>query len=276
MNQVCATDIKKLRNLTKAGIIDCKKALSESEGDFDKAIDVLRKKGQKIAARRADRNSSEGLVLAKTNENCTLGYLISLNCETDFVARDENFIHLADNLLNLALESNASSLEKFLNINFQDITIEEKLTEQIGVIGEKIEIQSFQKLESNFVGSYTHSNKKVASLVGFSKVVEDISVVSKDIAMQIAAMNPICLDRNDMSQELIDRELEIGKELALQEGKPKELVEKIAQGRLNRFFKENTLFAQAFIKDAKQSVGEYVKTFGDDLKITDFKRYSLG
>ena len=275
MYQVSAADIKKLRTLTGAGMMDCKKALSESEGDFEKAVDVLRKKGQKVAAKRADRDSSEGVVLAKTNENNTLGYLISLNCETDFVAKNEDFIRLGNNLLNFAFESNASSLEEFLKTNFQGQTVEEKLTEQIGVIGEKIEIQSFQKLESNFVGSYIHANKKIASLIGLSEDVNDASVVAKDLAMQVAAMNPISLDRDSTPQESINRELEVGKELAIQEGKPEELAEKIAQGRLNKFFKENTLVAQSFIKDGKQSVEQYVKTFGSNLKITDFKRYSI-
>ena len=275
MYKVPATDVKKLRTFTGLGMMDCKKALAESEGDFEKAVDVLRKKGQKVAAKRAHRDSSEGVVLAKTNQSHTLGYLLSLNCETDFVAKNKDFIDLGNQLLNLAFQSNASSVDEFLKIDFKGKTVEEKLTEQTGVIGEKIEIQSFQKLESNFVGSYIHSNNKIASLVGISENVKDVCVVAKDIAMQVAAMNPISLDKNSMPQESIDIELEVGKELAIKQGKPEELADKIARGRLNKFFKENTLLAQAFIKDGKQSVEQYVKTFGSNLTITCFKRYSL-
>ena len=269
---ITAKDVNELRKKTGAGMMDCKKALTESNGDLEAAIDFLRKKGQKIAAKRGDRDAKEGLVIAKSNNN--IGYLICLNCETDFVAKNDDFSKLANYFIELALDSNSDSLEDFLKLKYQDseLSISEKITEQSGVIGEKIEISFFEKIVSEKVVAYNHPGNQIASLVGLTMDAEDIG---KQVAMQVAAMNPIALDQDSVSQDIIDREIEVGKELAIQEGKPLEMAEKIAKGRLNKFFKETTLVNQAFIRDNKKSVGQFLKESDPDLMVTSFKRYSL-
>jgi elongation factor Ts len=269
---ITAKDVNELRKKTGAGMMDCKKALTESNGNMEDAIDFLRKKGQKIAAKRGDRDAKEGLVIAKSNNNA--GYIICLNCETDFVAKNDDFSKLANYFIELALESGSDSLEDFLKLNYLDseLTISEKITEQSGVIGEKIEISFFDKIVSEKVVAYNHPGNQIASLVGLTMDAEDIG---KQVAMQVAAMNPIALDQNSVSQDVIDREIEVGKELAIQEGKPLEMAEKIAKGRLNKFFKETTLVNQAFIRDNKKSVGQFLKESDPDLMVTSFKRYSL-
>jgi len=268
---ITAKDVNELRKKTGAGMMDCKKALTESNGNMEDAIDFLRKKGQKIAAKRGDRDAKEGLVIAKSNNN--IGYLICLNCETDFVAKNDDFSKLANYFIELALDSNSDSLEDFLKLKYQDseLTISEKITEQSGVIGEKIEISYFDKILSEKVVAYNHPGNQIASLVGLTMDAEDIG---KQVAMQVAAMNPIALDQDSVSQDVIDREIEVGKELAIQEGKPLEMAEKIAKGRLNKFFKETTLVNQAFIRDNKKSVGQFLKESDPDLMVTSFKRYS--
>ena len=254
-------------------MMDCKKALEESNGDFDKAIEILRKKGQKVAANRADRESSEGVVLAKVNADNTSGVIISLNCETDFVAKNDDYIQLAQKMVDHAL--NFSDKESFLDSDFDGMKVSEKLLEQTGVIGEKIEIGSFEYISADFVGSYIHAGNKIASIVGLSESFENAQNVGKDLSMQIAAMNPVAIDETGVSQDVIDREIEVGKELAIQEGKPLEMADKIAKGRLNKFFKETTLVNQAFIRDNKKSVGQFLKESDPDLMVTSFKRYSL-
>ncbi len=275
MAKITAADVNKLRKMTGAGMMDCKNALVEAEGDFEKAIEILRKKGQKVAAKRADRESSEGVVVATLNDDRTKGVLISLNCETDFVAKNDDFVKLAEQLGKIAL--NYQTKEDFLNAPFDDkITVGEKVTEQTGVIGEKIEIGGFEVLEGAYLGSYIHSNKKIGTLVAFNKNIDGIDVVAHDIAMQVAAMNPIALDEDSVPQEVIDKELEIAKEQLRNEGKPENMLDKIAQGKLKKFFKENTLVNQAFIKDSKKTVAQYVKELDPELKITGFKRVALG
>ncbi|WP_086477673.1 MULTISPECIES: translation elongation factor Ts [Arenibacter] len=274
MAKITAAEVNKLRKTTGAGMMDCKKALVEAEGDFDTAIEILRKKGQKVAAKRADRESSEGAAIAKVNADNTTGVIISLNCETDFVAKNDSFVSLANELADLAL--NHENKEAFLNADFNGMTVQDKLTEQTGVIGEKIEIGGFSRLSAPFVGSYIHAGNKIATLVGLSAAVEGAEVAAKDVAMQAAAMNPIALNEDGVDQTVIDKEIEIAKDQLREEGKPEAMLDNIAKGKLNRFFKDNTLVNQAFIKDSKQTVAEYVKTFDANLEVTGFERVALG
>jgi len=274
MVKITAAEVNKLRQTTGAGMMDCKNALVEAEGDFDKAIEILRKKGQKVAANRADRESSEGAAIAKINSDNTSGVIISLNCETDFVAKNDSFVTLANELAELAL--GFDSKEAFLSTDFKGISVQDKLIEQTGVIGEKIEIGGFERLSAPFVGSYIHAGNKIATLVGLSAAVNGADVVAKDVAMQAAAMNPIALDQEGVDQSIIDKEIEIAKDQLRQEGKPEAMLDNIAKGKLNRFFKDNTLVNQDFIKDGKLSVSEYVKSVDSNLKVTDFKRVALG
>nr|WP_298994492.1 translation elongation factor Ts [uncultured Allomuricauda sp.] len=274
MAKITAADVNKLRKMTGAGMMDCKKALVEADGDFEKAIEILRKKGQKVAAKRADRDSSEGAAIAKVNGSQSSGVIISLNCETDFVAKNDTFVTLANELAELALDFD--SKDAFLSASYNDMTVAEKLTEQTGVIGEKIEIGSFAKLDAPFVGSYIHAGNKIATLVGLSAPVDGAAQAAKDVAMQAAAMNPVALNEEGVDQATIDKEIEIAKDQLRQEGKPEAMLENIAKGKLKRFFKDNTLINQAFIKDSKQSVAQYVKSVDSGLEITGFQRVALG
>ena len=273
MAKITAADVNKLRKSTGAGMMDCKNALVEAEGDFDLAIEILRKKGQKVAAKRADRESTEGAAIAIVNQNKTTGAVIVLGCETDFVGKNENFVNLAKQLAELALES--SSKEELLNSNFGGITVAEKLIEQTGVIGEKIELSNFEKISAPYVSSYIHAGNKIATIVGLSANVEGAEVVAKDVAMQAAAMNPIALNEEGVDASIVEKEIEIAKDQLRQEGKPEAMLDKIAQGKIKRFFKDNTLVNQAFIKDAKQSVAQYVKSIGD-VEVENYKRVALG
>jgi len=270
--KITASEVNKLRQATGAGMMDCKKALVEAEGDFDKAVENLRKKGQKVAANRADRESSEGAVLAKVNADRTAGVIVSLNCETDFVAKNETYIALANDLTDLAMGHD--NLESFLNANYNGMTVAEKLTEQTGVIGEKIEIGGFKTLKAPFVGSYIHAGNKIATLVGLSSVVDNAEEVSKNVAMQAAAMNPIALNEDGVDAAVIEKEIEIAKDQLRQEGKPEAMLDNIAKGKLKRFFKDNTLVNQDYIKDSKISVGNYVKAAGD-IEVSGFARLAL-
>ncbi|KPE49516.1 translation elongation factor Ts [Chryseobacterium indologenes] len=268
-----AADVAKLRNQTGAGMMDCKKALVEAEGDFEKAVDILRKKGQKVAANRADRESTEGAVIARVNEDNTLGAVISLNCETDFVAKNEAFIELAYELAEMAIF--AATKEELLATDFHGITVAEKLVEQTGVIGEKIEIGAFERLEGPFLGAYIHAGNKIAAITSLSAKVDGAEEAAKAVSMQVAAMNPIALDENAVSQETIDRELEIERHKLTEEGKPANIIDNILKGKMQRFYKDNTLVHQDFIKDGSMSVADYVKSVNGDLKVTGFVRVSL-
>lgn len=274
MAKITAAEVNKLRQTTGAGMMDCKNALVEAEGDFELAIEILRKKGQKVAAKRADRESSEGAAIAKVNADATVGVAISLNCETDFVAKNDSFVALANELAELALGFDTK--EAFLAADFKGIPVQEKLNEQTGVIGEKIEIGGFEKLSAAFVGSYIHAGNKIATLVGLSANVAGVDVAAKDVAMQAAAMNPIALNEEGVDQSIIDKEIEIAKEQLRQEGKPEAMLDNIAKGKLARFFKDNTLVNQDFIKDSKQSVAQYVKSVSPELVVTGFVRVALG
>ena len=273
MVKITAAEVNNLRKTTGAGMMDCKKALVEAEGNFEKAIEILRKKGQKVAANRADRASTEGAAITKVNDSRTAGVAIVLGCETDFVGKNENFVAFAHELAEAAL--NYSSKEEFLVSNMNGSTVSEKLIEQTGVIGEKLEINSFEKIEAPFVGSYIHAGNKIATLVGLSAKVEGADVAAKDVAMQVAAMNPIALNEDGVDAAVIEKEIEIAKDQLRAEGKPEAMLDNIAKGKLKRFFKDNTLVNQDFIKDSKISVANYVKTYGD-IQIVNYKRVTLG
>ena len=241
MSQITAADVNKLRKQTGAGMMDCKKALVEANGDFDQAIDILRKKGQKVAAKRGDRDANEGLVLAKTTEDGKKAVLVVVNCETDFVAQNADFNQFASTILDAAIANSPASLEalKELKFNGEALTIGEKITEQTGVIGEKIEVSGYETIEAEQATAYNHPGNKLASIVGLNKAGENIADAGKQVAMQIAAMNPIAIDEAGVDKATIDKEMELGREIAIQEGKPENIVDKIAEGKVKKFLKEN-------------------------------------
>ena len=274
MAEIKAADVAKLRKMTGAGMMDCKKALNETNGNFDEAIDILRKKGQKIASKRAEREATEGAVIAVTNEGYSKGALIVLNCETDFVAKNEDFIKFAYSIAQVALDNMPADLEALKQLELNGDKIENVVTIQSGVIGEKIELSFYSSLESPFVIPYIHPGNKLATLVSLNKDNVELQV-AKDVAMQVAAMNPVSVNKDSVPQEVIEKELEIGREIALQEGKPEAIVDKIAEGKLNKFFKENTLLAQMFIKDNKTSVADYLKQSDSELTVNNFVRFAL-
>ncbi|RZJ66525.1 MAG: elongation factor Ts [Flavobacterium sp.] len=274
MSTITAADVNKLRTATGAGMMDCKKALVEADGDFDKAIEILRKKGQKVAANRSDRESTEGAAIAVVNADKTEGVVITLNCETDFVGKNEGFVKLATDLANLAIQFD--SKDAFLAADFNGLTVSEKLIEQTGVIGEKIEIGTFEKLSGPFVGSYIHAGNKIATLVSLSANVAGAEEAARNVAMQAAAMNPISLDESGVDADTVAKEIEIAKDQLRQEGKPEAMLDNIAKGKLQRFFKDNTLVNQDYIKDSSMNVLSYVKSVDAGLTVTGFKRAALG
>lgn len=271
---ITASQVNELRKKTGAGMMDCKKALVEADGDTEKAIDILRKKGQKIAAKRGENEANEGVILAESKGN--VGYILQLNCETDFVAKNEDFRNFVQSLLDLAIKHDVETVEELKSLPYNDkLTVDEKITEQIGVIGEKLDLSNFAKIEADTVVAYNHPGNQLATLVGFNRKGDIIEEATKQVAMQVAAMNPLALDKEGITQDIIDRELEVGKDLAIQEGKPADMAEKIAQGRLNKFFKENTLLSQPFVRDNKLSVQEFLNSTDKGLTVTKFKRFSL-
>jgi elongation factor Ts len=274
MAQITASDVSKLRTMTGAGMMDCKKALEESAGDYEKAIEIIRKKGQSVANKRADREATEGVVLSKVSADGKHGATLVLNCETDFVAKNENFVKFAQSLLDLAIEKNSSNIDELKKLALGGSTVADKITEQIGVIGEKLDLAYFEKIEAPQVIAYVHPGNKLATLVGFNKSFSEVQI-GKDVAMQVAAMNPIAVDKENVPQTTVDKEIEIGKEQAKNEGKPENMLEKIALGKLTKFYKENTLLNQDFIKDAKVSVKQYLQGKDKELTVTKFLRYSL-
>ena len=272
---ITAAEINKLRQMTGAGMMDCKKALTEAEGDFERAIDELRKKGQKVAANRSDRDSKEGLIVAKTTADNKRGIVLGVNCETDFVAKNDAFIALANNILDIAIAKNAKSADEVKALAYDNnITIADKLIEQTGVIGEKIELTKFGVVEAPFVIAYNHPGNRLANIVGFSSPTVSAEV-AKDVAMQVAAMAPVAVDKGDVDADTIKREIEIGKEQAREEGKPEDMLEKIALGKLNKFYKESTLLNQEFIKDSKKTIAQYLNDSEKGLTVTGFKRIAL-
>lgn len=277
MINITAADVNKLRQMTGAGMMDCKKALQESEGDFEKATDYLRKKGQKIAGKRADRDANEGFVVAKTSDDKAYGAVVMVNCETDFVAKNEEFKQFAKDILEQGIAARIKTVAECMSLKIGTLTVEEKLNEMLGKTGEKMQIAHYEVIEAPVVFAYNHFGNRLATVLGLSnKDAKNVLEVGHELAMQVAAMNPVAVDKDNVSKEIIDREMEIGKEQARQEGKPEEMLEKIAAGKLNKFFKDSTLLNQDFIKDTKKTVRQYISEQDKDLTVTGFKRLQLG
>jgi elongation factor Ts len=274
MAAINAADVAKLRRVTLAGMMDCKKALEESDGNFDKAIEIIRKKGQAVANKRADKEASEGVVLSKVSADGKTGAMIVLNSETDFVAKNADFMALANKILDLAVTKKPANLDELKSLPMDDGKVGDKVVEYVGIIGEKLDLSYYEKIDAAHVQAYIHPGNKLATLVGFSKSGIDVQVY-KDVAMQVAAMNPVAIDKNFVSDVVIAQEIEIGKEQARRDGKPEEMLEKIAQGKLSKFFKESTLLNQDFVKDNKMTIRQYLQSANKDLTVTEFKRFTL-
>lgn len=270
---ITAADINKLRQKTGAGMMDCRKALTESNGDFEEAIDYLRKKGQKVAALRGDREAKEGVVIAKTTPDHKTGLVINVSCETDFVSKNAEYVAFAHSIMEAAISNNVKSIQELNSVKIGNETVADKLNEQVAKIGEKISVSKFERVEAEFVSAYIHGAYRMGVLVGFNK---DAGESGKDVAMQIAAMNPIAIDQQSVPLETIAREKEIAIEQVKAEGKSAEMAEKIAVGKINKFFKDSTLMAQPFVKDNTKSVEEYLKTVDPGIKVVSFKRVALG
>lgn len=271
---ITAAEVNKLRQQTGAGMMDCKKALEESNGDFEKAVDFLRKKGAKVAANRQDRDAKEGVVLAKINGNAKQGILVSVNCETDFVAKNADFIAFAESIAKIALDKTPANIDAFKALPYDNnITVGDKFMEQVGKIGEKIDIGYYNTISAEKVVAYNHPGNRLAVVVGFNQAIDDEA--AKNVAMQTAAMAPVAVDKGDVDTTTLERELEIARETTRQEGKPEDMVEKIAQGKLNKFYKESTLLNQEYIKDNKLTIRQYLQSLNKDLTVTGFKRFSL-
>lgn len=257
-------------------MLDCKKALEEAVGDLDKAIEILRKKGQKLSVKRADREAKEGVVIALVSDDKKKGVIVRLSCETDFVAKNEGFINLTTEFAKTALKHFPASLEEVLALPYNGITIGEKVVEQVGVIGEKIELAGYERLEAEMVCPYIHMGNRAGVLVGLNKAGDAFYEAGRSVAMQVAAMRPVAVDKHDVPAEIIEKEIEIGKEQARQEGKPEQMIEKIALGKLNKFYQENTLLNQSFVKDNKLTVRQFLQELDPDLTVTAFKHIELG
>lgn len=277
MANISAKEVNRLRKATGAGMMDCKKALVEAEGDFDKAIEILRIKGQKVSAKRADRDASEGAVFIATNDAGTEASLIQLNCETDFVARNEDFQNLGTTIVTLAQAEKPASIEALLALPLNGLTVGETLTEAIGRIGEKLEISSFEAIAGDAVVTYIHPGARIGVAVSFGKPEGDVEATGKDVAMQIAAMNPVAVNEEGVDPAIIAKEREIGLELARNEGKPEKILDRIADGKVKKFLKDNTLVNQEFVKDTSKTVAQYITdSLGKEATVVDFKRIQLG
>ncbi len=274
--KITAQQVNELRKTTGAGMMDCKKALVESNGDKEKAIDYLRKKGQKVAAKRADRDATEGVVLAKVSDDKKFAAAVMINCETDFVAKNQDFIDYVKSVIDLAVANRVKTVDELKALKLGDRTVGESVLDKTGVIGEKIELSHYEILEAESVYAYIHPGNRIATIAGLNKAGEDFAEAGHDVVMQVAAMSPVAVDKDRVAEDVINRELEIGKEQARQEGKPEAMIERIATGKLNKFFKENTLLNQSFIKDSKKNIQQYLQGFDKDLTVTDFKRLALG
>ena len=274
---ISAQDVKKLRDMTGSGMMDCKKALAEADGDFDKAIEILRKRGEKVAAKRDDREANEGVVIAQVTDANDFGIIVRLSSETDFVAKNDDFVAFAQKIADLALAERPADTEALRNLKMEgDLTIGDKVTEMVGKINEKINVTAYEQLAGPLVAPYIHSGYRAGVLVALNKNDGDAYDAGRDVAMQVAAMKPVAVNKDGIDEATINQELDIAKDLARQEGKPEEMLDKIAQGRLNKFFKENTLEDQAFVKSDKQSVAQYLNSVEKGLKVTDFKHVALG
>lgn len=275
--RITAQEVNKLRQMTGLGIMDCKGALVQSEGDFDQAIEILRKKGEKITIGREEREVNEGVVFAKVNTEGTRGVLVSFNCETDFVAKNEDFILLGELITEAAFVSNPVDIDALKLMTVDGQTIADKIIAAAGKIGEKLEISTIEALEGEAIVPYIHSNKKLGVLVGLSNTSgADVVAAGKDVAMQIASMKPIAVDQDSVDATIVEKEIEIGKEQARQEGKPEQIIGKIAQGKLQKFFKENTLLSQTFVKDNSMNIAQYLDSVSQGLTVTEFKRVQIG
>jgi len=274
--QITAADVNKLRQQTGAGMMDCKKALTEANGDFEAAIDYLRKKGAKVAASRQDRESKEGVVIAKTTADGKRGVIIEFNCETDFVAKNADFVAFANSIADLAVEKNPASLEELTNLELNGEKLADTIISKTGTIGEKVGVSKFETVTGEKVIAYIHGNYRLGVLVALSANPASADEVGRDVAMQIAAMNPVAIDKTDVDSKTIERELEIAKDVIRAEGKPEEMVEKIAAGKLNKFYKDSTLLNQEFVKDSSKSVAQFLNDVDKGLTVTAFKRVQLG
>jgi elongation factor Ts len=274
---ITAQDINKLRQATGAGMMDCRKALTETGGDFEAAIDWLRKQGQKVAAKRSDREAKEGVVIAKTTADNKTGFIVTISSETDFVSKNAEFVAFAQSIADAAVTNNVQSVEELNEVTVNGAKVSDLINDKLASIGEKIGVARFERVEAPYVASYIHGAYRMGVLVAFNK---DAGEAGKDIAMQIAAMNPVAVDEASVSPEQIEREKGIIMDVIKQDpkmaGKPQDMLDKIAQGKLNAFFKESTLTAQAFVKDGSKSVGDYLKSLDNDLKVIQFKRVALG
>ncbi|MEQ8302246.1 MAG: translation elongation factor Ts [Cyclobacteriaceae bacterium] len=274
---ITAQDVNKLRTMTGAGMMDCKKALTEANGDFEKAIEILRKKGQKVSASRSDKDAKEGSVFVKTSDDNKEAVLIALNCETDFVAKNEEFQNLGNLLAETAFAKKPADVAALLNEKVGDLTLQEKVTELVGKIGEKVEVSEYIQMSGEAVVPYIHAGSKLGVLVSLKGVNgTDVVEAGKDVGMQIAAMNPVAVDETKVDKSLIEKELEIAKAQIIAEGKPENMVEKIAEGKLKRFYKDNTLVHQPFVKDNSKTVAQYLDGITKGLAVADFKRVSIG
>lgn len=274
---ISAQDVNKLRQMTGAGMMDCKKALTEANGDFEKAIEILRKKGQKVSASRSDKEAKEGSVFVKTSPDHKEAVLIALNCETDFVAKNEEFQSLGNLIAETAFANKPADKDALLALKAGDLTLNDKIVELIGKIGEKLEVSEYIHMKGEAVVPYIHAGAKLGVLVSL-KGVNGTNVVDagKDVGMQIAAMNPVAVDETSVDKSVIEKELEIAKAQILAEGKPENMVEKIAQGKLNKFFKENTLLPQAFVKDNSKTVAQFLDGVSKGLTVAEFRRITIG
>ncbi|MFK7908091.1 MAG: translation elongation factor Ts [Chitinophagales bacterium] len=273
--KISASDVNKLRKQTGAGMMDCKKALKEAAGDFDEAIKILRLKGQKVAAKRADRQATEGVAIAKVSDDGTTGITLVVSCETDFVAKNADFVGFANDIANVVLANVPANSEELLALPLNGLTIGENLISQVGKIGEKIEVSQYEKMNAELVVPYIHAGNRIGVLVGLSKK-GDFIAAGKDVAMQVAAMKPIAVDENSIDEATKERERAIGKEQARAAGKPEHILDRIADGKLNKFFQENTLVHQKFVKDSSKTVKDYLVSIDKDLKVVDFKRLAIG
>jgi len=274
---ITATDVNKLRQMTGAGMMDCKKALQESEGDFEKAIDYLRKKGQKVAGKRADRDANEGFIVAKVAEDQSFAAVVMINCETDFVGKTEEFKQFAKDILEAGVNKRVHSVQELMPLLIGGTTIEQKLNDMLGKTGEKMTIAHWEVVEAPVAFAYNHHGNRLATILGMSpKDGKNVLEVGYELAKQVAAMNPVAVDKEDVPRSIIDREIEIGKDQARQEGKPEEMLEKIATGKLNKFFKDSTLMNQEYIKDTKKTCAQYIAENDKNMKVTGFRRLQLG
>ncbi len=274
---ISAADVNKLRQMTGAGLMDCNKALAETGGDFEKAIDFLRKKGAKISANRADRQASEGAVIAVTSPDATKGVVIELNCETDFVGKNADFVKFAYDIAQIALENEPASLDDLKKLSVGGSVLEQRLLDEMAKIGEKIDVSKYELVKGANIVSYIHSGNRIGVLVELSNPSSEANTAAgKDVAMQIAALNPIAVDKDDVDATVIEREMEIGREQARAEGKPEAILDKIAAGKLEKFYKESTLLNQEFVKDGSTTVGKMLAQIEPGLTVKSFKRIQLG